>query len=449
MNMIQVRAPRRTDGKFLSAARPVSYCVEGDSADIGKVKSWCAKHDVRMEELQRLGCAILTVAPDRREEFLSEIKHFPGELNVTQGTPIGFEGFTDSAEVKPSHFGKIPTRGYALDILNMRKVHDGPLGKFAGKGETICIIDSGIYAGHPDFLDANGKSRLKWFVDLVEGKEGLQYANDPLGHGTHMCGDAAGTGKASGGLFSGTAPEAELVVLKVDTDLDALKAIDWVLANGEKYGIDVVSLSIGVPATGSYKTDPLAKAVGRLIDKGIFVTAAAGNEGAEASINSPGIHPDVVTATALETPDGTNVKRFTVSPAASEGPPPYDKDIVKPNLALPGANIYGPLAPGSLLDPQEPAVTPFGKYYLLSGTSPPCQMAAGIIACIHQALKAKGLSMTPREMLGVLEDTANPIYDQQTGKPLSAFRQGAGVPDGFNALSLALSRAAAKKAQAA
>ena len=45
------------------------------------------------------------------------------------------------------------------------------------------------------------------------------------------------------------------------------------------YNVRVVNLSIGVPAINSYKFDPLCVAARTLVDRGIVVVAAAGNNG--------------------------------------------------------------------------------------------------------------------------------------------------------------------------
>ena len=84
------------------------------------------------------------------------------------------------------------------------------------------------------------------------------------------------------------APGASLVSLKVldqngdGTVGDILKALDWVYTNGKAYGIRVVNLSVGAAVTESYYTDPLTLATKTLVDSGVTVVAAAGNNGQNA-----------------------------------------------------------------------------------------------------------------------------------------------------------------------
>jgi serine protease AprX len=58
-----------------------------------------------------------------------------------------------------------------------------------------------------------------------------------------------------------------------------LTALDWVLANRNTYNIRVVNMSLGAPAVDSYVYDPVCRAVRKLVDAGIVVVAAVGNNG--------------------------------------------------------------------------------------------------------------------------------------------------------------------------
>jgi len=81
------------------------------------------------------------------------------------------------------------------------------------------------------------------------------------------------------------APGASLVSLQVlDKNGEGsvghiLKALDWVYKYGKSYGVRVVNLSVGAAVTESYYTDPLTLATKTLVDRGITVVAAAGNNG--------------------------------------------------------------------------------------------------------------------------------------------------------------------------
>ena len=76
-----------------------------------------------------------------------------------------------------------------------------------GKGIGIAVLDTGVWAGHPD-LSAN----IAGFVDFVNQRK---EPYDDHGHGTHVSGILAGSGQASGGMYMGIAPLSRLTCLKM------------------------------------------------------------------------------------------------------------------------------------------------------------------------------------------------------------------------------------------
>lgn len=75
-----------------------------------------------------------------------------------------------------------------------------------GQGVTVAVLDTGIDR-LPDFA-----GRLVGGVDLSGGGDPYQ---DAYGHGTFVAGLIAGNGSSSGGQYSGEAPGASLVSIKV------------------------------------------------------------------------------------------------------------------------------------------------------------------------------------------------------------------------------------------
>src|SRR5262249_55034611 len=147
-----------------------------------------------------------------------------------------------------------------------------------GAGVTVAVLDSGIAKVHDDL---SGSSVVA-FKDFVNGKL-TRY--DDYGHGTHVAGIIAGSGKDSNGKMAGTAPGAKLVVLKVlDAQgngyvSDVIAALDWLSAYGSYYNVRVVNMSFGAQPDDDPEQDPLAIAAANLVKKGIVVVAAAGNSG--------------------------------------------------------------------------------------------------------------------------------------------------------------------------
>lgn len=129
-----------------------------------------------------------------------------------------------------------------------------------GKGILIAVIDSGIDVNHYDFRNSDGTTRILalWDQTLPTNESSGKYklgqiftkeqmdeqltsqnefldSTDRSGHGTHVAGICAGNGAASNGQFSGVAPDASLIIVKlytldrnaVSTTAYLMMAIDW------------------------------------------------------------------------------------------------------------------------------------------------------------------------------------------------------------------------------
>ncbi|HLF83024.1 MAG TPA: S8 family serine peptidase, partial [Blastocatellia bacterium] len=168
-----------------------------------------------------------------------------------------------------------------------------------GSGIGIAVLDSGIFRAHKSLTKDDSHSRIVAGVDFTG--QGIT-TNDPYGHGTHVAGLAASSGKDGiSTAYRGIAPNANVINLRVldaqgrGTTSAVLSALDWVLTNRAAYNIRVVNMSLGALSIDSYVTDPLCRAVRRLVDAGIVCVAAAGNNGKDSNgnkvyglIHSPG-----------------------------------------------------------------------------------------------------------------------------------------------------------------
>ena len=290
---------------------------------------------------------------------------------------------------------------------------------FTGKGQTIAIIDSGIYP-HPDLKD-----KITGWVDISDGS---LIPCDDRGHGTHVAGLAAGTGISSAGKHKGVAPDANVVGVRINSVSEAIKGIQWVVEHKDELHIGVVNMSLGDFAVRSYKDDPWAQAAEKAIEAGLVVCAAAGNNGRFFAIDTPGIHPDVITVGSLDSKGTPELGDDTVAQDMSCGPTMVDH-LHKPDLLAPGVNIYGPMAPEAKLAVEHPEAPRDGQHYFaISGTSMATPMVAGMAAVLLSA----NPQLSHQEIKEILMRSADDYL------PVGRNLQGAGVLNAERALELAL-----------
>jgi serine protease AprX len=302
-----------------------------------------------------------------------------------------------------------------------------------GNGIGVAILDSGI-APHPDLA-----GRIVASVDFTSSGSGTsgsgssgsgsgEYGSggygavlvppaDPGGHGTHVAGLVAGDGTASGGVYTGVAPRANLVDVRVisasgTTTVSTLIAgMQWVLAHRATYNIRVVNISAGGPATVSYRNDPLATAVEVLVFAGITVVVSAGNHGPKGStITSPATDPFVITVGAIDDSGTASIQDDAIASWSSQGPTPVD-GLAKPDVVAPGRKVVSLRSPGSTLDVDLPdrlvaGLDPLAPaYFRLSGTSMAAPIVTGVVALMLEHSPA----LTPAQVKDRLKNTATPV----------------------------------------
>jgi subtilisin family serine protease len=310
-----------------------------------------------------------------------------------------------------------------------------------GSGIGIAIIDSGIDPNHQAFKDGAGVSRIIVNQDFT----GENRTDDPYGHGTHVASIAAGNASIAQGAYLGIASNAKLINLRVlnaqgvGTVSGLLAALDWLYTNAASKNIRVVNMSIGMMAVESYMDDPVCLAVRRLVDSGIVVLAAAGNNGKNSSggklygqIHSPGNEPSAITVGAVNTFGTDSRADDTIATYSSRGPTRsywtdalgtkhYD-NLIKPDISAPGNRIIAAESPNNLLLTQNPSldagVSPISsrKMMTMSGTSMATPVAAGAVALLLQA----NPKLTPNMVKALL------MYTAQQLRGFNTFEQGAG-----------------------
>ena len=226
--------------------------------------------------------------------------------------------------------------------------------RFTGKGMTIAVLDTGLDTAHPAF--ANAPADAKFTKDYISGvlqaadlnaevlmpgvtaddvyistkipfafdyagkdaqvAPGSKWEAENLEHGTHVAGIAAGYAVDGEGAvtFSGVAPDAQVIPMKVFDDSGTGAATTTILAALEdayRLGVDAVNLSLGSYGGFTVDEDALINDVyNKLDDAGIMVITAAGNETSSSYMNSYGTD-----APLTGDPDNSVVAAPSVYPA--------------------------------------------------------------------------------------------------------------------------------------
>ena len=306
---------------------------------------------------------------------------------------------------------------------------------YTGKGVTIAIIDSGFHH-HPDLVQP--RNRIKVMLDFTKQTEPEiikhkvdTVPNSSAWHGTMTSVVCAGNGYLSGGLYSGLAKEAELVLLKV---MDAegkiseeriAKALAWIRDNAEKWTIKVVNLSVSGDAISSYKENEISTIVQQLSAQNINVVAAVGNN-PDAPILPPANIPEVIAVGGID--DANTLDPFQHSLYHSTFGHTID-GLQKPDLIAPAIWLAAPILPHT--EAHQKAMTLYRSYEKADGQqktqlleelknrkiiNPHYQHADGtsfaapiVCSIIAQMLEAKP-DLTPIRIREILCNTARPLH---------------------------------------
>ncbi|MGV8168983.1 MAG: LamG-like jellyroll fold domain-containing protein [Candidatus Nanoarchaeia archaeon] len=256
---------RNKEGTFISLYGLRKY-IDDKEKGKGKEKETEKEKSQRIEKESK-------VAEFGEEKInkIKEINEFPDsgievlELNIEQLELLADAGYEEVFIDLPMQMALFDT----INIVNASVVQNEF--NLSGKNISICLVDTGVNTDEP-FLEGvavNG-------YDFVNGDD---VAEDNNGHGTNMA-----------AIMHAMAPDAEIVAVKVLDDSGSgysstiIAGIDYcrnlVVENNN---LKIISMSLGGGAYEGYcdVVDPVASEASLAAAEGLFVVAAAGNDGAE------------------------------------------------------------------------------------------------------------------------------------------------------------------------
>jgi subtilisin family serine protease len=267
---------------------------------------------------------------------------------------------------------------------------------FDGAGITVAIVDTGVDGLHAGLDDQDDNPltddpKILVYYNAYDDQEyDGRLSEDSGTHGTHVAGITAGTGDGDtapdGSRYVGVAPQANLanVLVCCSGDIeDIIRGIEWTMANQDRFGIRVMTSSLGEQQVEFHIDNDgrsaWSQAVDAAVESGLVVTLSAGNEFGAATvagcntIDSPGDARLPITVAALD-------KDLSLAVYSSRG---YTSDgRVKPDVATIGSNIMAPNKGTGT------------GYTSKSGTSMATPLMAGIVALTLEA----NPDLTPAEV---------------------------------------------------
>lgn len=182
-----------------------------------------------------------------------------------------------------------------------------------GAGVTVCILDTGLDFGHPEFATANIAGSANFVNDAHKT------AQDGEGHGTHVPGTVAAQSNGAG--VAGVAYDVNLLIARVLGDdgfgstSGVVRGVNWCVDQGA----DILSLSLGSDV-GS-KTEE--RAFQAAWDAGRLSIAASGNDATSAP-HYPSAYSTVVAVGAVDS-------RLGLASFSNFGP---DQELVAPGVQV-------------------------------------------------------------------------------------------------------------------
>lgn len=274
---------------------------------------------------------------DRTEETWDLIVRYNGELSNLEREGVSFVPLINEYAIvtirqdliswlasqgqieyieKPKRLFFSVDQGRAASCVNGL---EGEPYRLTGRGILVAVIDSGIDYTHPDFINADGSTRIRAIWDQSLAGEppqgyriGTEFSREEInealekirqgtgamsalptrdlsGHGTQVAGVAVGNGRASRGQYRGVATESEILVVKLGVPrpdsfprtTELIQGVDYAVRKAREWNLPlVINLSFGNVYGSHDGTSLLETYLDDIQGYGrISIAAGTGNEG--------------------------------------------------------------------------------------------------------------------------------------------------------------------------
>ncbi|MCI3926817.1 S8 family peptidase [Paenibacillus sp. TRM 82003] len=317
----------------------------------------------------------------RGKPSASLLRRFGGRITFEEDVPIAVHGLPTAALPYPAQDErtKRPFVPSGVRLLRVPAVWKRTLGARVNIG----IIDTGVDYHHPDLQTVIARG-----INLVNPRT-LPF--DDNGHGTHIAGTIAATGRHA---MTGIAPQAALFPVKAFDHngsayvSDIIKGIDWCVQNG----VDIINMSFGMKK----RSDAMLEAVQGASRAGVVVVASSGNDGRRGFIDYPARFPQTISVGAID-------KKGAVAAFSNRGR--------RIDVYAPGERVV--------------STWPNRRYHEMNGTSMATAHVTGILALVLSARPR----LSPAQLKRVIACAQVPLKSKKArGGPgridaVRAFRQ--------------------------
>jgi thermitase len=359
--------PRQTDETKNTAPPPIEVkALAQDSTLLVKFKS-----NVKPDEInslhQKNGGAVKTTVDSTGVQVVS-----PTDSRQTSELITQYKASGQVEYAEPNYIAKallVPNDPYYGSQWNLQKVDGATAWDSArGDGATVAVIDTGVWASHPDL-----SGEVLTGYDFVSSDND---ATDDHGHGTHVAGTIAavtnnGVGVASIGYHGSILPIKVLNSEGYGTYADVASGIIYAADNGAS----IINMSLG----GSSSSITLQNAVNYAIGRGVMIVAAAGNDGSDAPLY-PAACDGVLAISATDSSD--NLASFSN----------YGSNIF---VGAPGVGILSTYLNNS--------------YVSMSGTSMATPHVAGLLELAESYAAAASLTLTDAQLVADIKASSDKV----------------------------------------